>query len=264
MPRFPMRIAKITFTLCTVKSMLIPLFTGCKKWESLLFRNKIHTNKQEEASKKPAMFGLLSFKLPPLQQALCLYVWIFVIVFPESRSSSEKYQNDLGIIQSLDRNLENSIYHQCFYLLIQRNSSAICLSKFIYFQHIHNLSECRRNLKKICSISTNLHTTWTKHATLLLYSEKYSNVKSNFLQFYQMTSAIPKHLFVSGKHINVDKGILNISKPVALGLNTEIDLCKMKCKDYYRLFIEGYYTCPTVFRKWSNYLLVTEPNLMSP
>ena len=27
----------------------------------------------------------------------------------------------------------------------------------------------------------------------------------------------------------------------------------MKCKDYYRLFIEGKYTCPTGFRKWSNY-----------
>ena len=89
----------------------------------------------------------------------------------------------------------------------------------------------------------------------LLYSEKCSNVKSNFLQFYQMTSAIPKCLFVSGKNINVDKGILDISKPVALGPNTEIDLhvCKMKCKDYYRLFIERKYTCPTVFRKWSYY-----------
>ena len=68
-----------------------------------------------------------------------------------------------------------------------------------------------------------------------------------------MTAAIPKCLFVSGKHINVDKGILDIGKAVALGPNTEIDLCKMKCKDYYRLFIEGKYTCPTVFRKWSNY-----------
>ena len=85
------------------------------------------------------------------------------------------------------------------------------------------------------------------------FSEKYKNVKSNFLQFYQMTSTIPKRLFVSGKNINVDKGILDNGKPVALGQNTEIDLCKMKCKDYYRLFIEGKYTCPTGFRKWSNY-----------
>ena len=68
-----------------------------------------------------------------------------------------------------------------------------------------------------------------------------------------MTSAIPKRLFVSRKNINRDKGILDDGKPVALGPNTERDLCKMNCKDYYRLFIEGKYMCPTGFRKWSNF-----------
>ena len=53
-----------------------------------------------------------------------------------------------------------------------------------------------------------------------------------------MTSAIPKRLFILGKNIKIGKEILDNGK-TALGPNTDIDLCKMKCKHCYRLFSEG-------------------------
>lgn len=49
------------------------------------------------------------------------------------------------------------------------------------------------------------------------FTEKYGNVKSNFLQFHRIISAIPKRLFISGKNINIDNGIYDNGKPVAQG-----------------------------------------------
>ena len=37
------------------------------------------------------------------------------------------------------------------------------------------------------------------------FTKKYKNIKSNFLQFYQMLSAIPKRLFISAKNIDKPK-----------------------------------------------------------
>ena len=40
--------------------------------------------------------------------------------------------------------------------------------------------------------------------TIMTYNDfvkKYKNIKSNFLQFYQMISAIPKRLFIQGKNV---------------------------------------------------------------
>ena len=85
------------------------------------------------------------------------------------------------------------------------------------------------------------------------FTKKYKNIKSNFLQVYQMLSAIPKRLFILAKNIDIDKENLKTGRLVALGSDFEIDLLKMKCKDYYLLFIEAKYVRPTGFRKWSNY-----------
>ena len=85
------------------------------------------------------------------------------------------------------------------------------------------------------------------------FTKKYKNIKSNFLQFYQMLSAIPKLLFILAKNIDIDKENLKTERLVALSSDFEIDLLKMKYKDYYLLFIEAKYVRPTGFRKWSNY-----------
>ena len=79
------------------------------------------------------------------------------------------------------------------------------------------------------------------------FTKKYKNIESNFLQFYQMLSAIPKRLFILAKNIDIDKENLKTGRLVALGSDFEIDLLKMKCKDYYLLFIEAKYVRPRAF-----------------
>ena len=61
---------------------------------------------------------------------------------------------------------------------------------------------------------------------MILLSRKYKNIQSNFLQFYQMLSAIPKRLFILAKNIDIDKENLKTGRLVALSSDFEIDLLK--------------------------------------
>ena len=47
--------------------------------------------------------------------------------------------------------------------------------------------------------------------------------------------------------VDLDKRSLALGNKITLSPGIEIDLSKMKCKDYYSLFMEA-----TGFRKWSN------------
>jgi len=83
------------------------------------------------------------------------------------------------------------------------------------------------------------------------FSDKY-NIKVNFLQYYQITSAIPAYL-KSYAAVHMDLGDLNsicenfdfqLSKDIALNLT------KTFCKQFYKLFVEEIKTEPTAIKSW--------------
>ena len=83
------------------------------------------------------------------------------------------------------------------------------------------------------------------------FSDKY-NIKVNFLQYYQITSAIPAYL-KSYASAHMDLGDLNsicenfdfqLSKDITLNLK------KTLCKQFYKLFIEEINIEPTAIKSW--------------
>ena len=83
------------------------------------------------------------------------------------------------------------------------------------------------------------------------FRDKY-NIKVNFLQYYQITSAIPAYLkSLASAHMDLED--LNsicenfdfqLSKDITLNLN------KTPCKQFYKLFIEKINTEPTAIKSW--------------
>ena len=86
------------------------------------------------------------------------------------------------------------------------------------------------------------------------FSDKY-NIKVNFLQYYQITSAIPAYL-KSSASAHMDLGDLNsicenfdfqLSKDITLNLK------KTLCKQFYKLFVDEISTEPTAIKSWRKY-----------
>ena len=83
------------------------------------------------------------------------------------------------------------------------------------------------------------------------FSDKY-NIKVNFLQHYQITSAIPAYL-KSYASAHMDFGDLNsICENFDFQLSKDIDLNLRKtlCKQFYKLFVEEISTEPTAIKLW--------------
>ena len=78
--------------------------------------------------------------------------------------------------------------------------------------------------------------------------------KTNFLQFYQAVSAIPKHLVTKAKNTVPSEGeLFNDNSPLfQLDDLTAIDLGKAKTRDFYCLFNKKIHTrCQTGPTKWN-------------
>ena len=63
-------------------------------------------------------------------------------------------------------------------------------------------------------------------------------IKCNFLNYYQIISAIPKHLLERAKHAQLNKILFLDSVNFQLSPSISIDLTKTKNKDYYWLFMK--------------------------
>ena len=86
------------------------------------------------------------------------------------------------------------------------------------------------------------------------FSDKY-NIKVNFLQYYQITSAIPAYL-KSSASAHMDLGNLNsICENFDFQLSKDItfNLKKTLCKQFYKLFVDEISTEPTAIKSWRKY-----------
>ena len=71
-------------------------------------------------------------------------------------------------------------------------------------------------------------------------------IKCNFLNYYQVVSAIPKHLLERAKQTQLNKTLFLDSENFQLSPSLSINLTKMKNKDYYWLFVKK--STPLVMR----------------
>ena len=65
------------------------------------------------------------------------------------------------------------------------------------------------------------------------------NVKSNFLNYLQVVSAIPKHLLQKSRSLSKRNRFKEDNTTFQLSPLLSIDLSKMKSKDYYWLYINA-------------------------
>lgn len=86
------------------------------------------------------------------------------------------------------------------------------------------------------------------------FREKY-NLNLNFLQYCQITSAIPTWLKRSAsEHRNIRQIIsLEESHQYQLSKDITLDLRKMRCKQFYKLFVESIDVEPTAIKTWRKY-----------
>ena len=75
-------------------------------------------------------------------------------------------------------------------------------------------------------------------------------IKYNFLNYYQVVSAIPKHLLDRAKQIQLNKTLFLDSENFQLSPSLSIHLTKMKNKDYYWLFVKRSTPLVTALSKW--------------
>ena len=104
-------------------------------------------------------------------------------------------------------------------------------------------------------------TCWTFYLSPQEFSDKY-NIKVNFLQYYQITSAIPAYL-KSFASAHMDLGDLNsICEKFDFQLPKDItlNLKKTLCKQFYRLFVEEINTEPTAIKSWRKNCLEVADN----
>ena len=64
-------------------------------------------------------------------------------------------------------------------------------------------------------------------------------IKCNFLSYLQVTSAIPRHLLHKAKSLGRRESFTADKTTYPLTPSLNIDLYKMKCKDYYWLYINA-------------------------
>ena len=75
----------------------------------------------------------------------------------------------------------------------------------------------------------------------------------NFLRYFQVLAAIPKHLLEKARQTLVDKNIFNKDNfAFALSPSLSINLLKVKSKDFYWLFVNTFVTKATGARKWEH------------
>jgi len=89
------------------------------------------------------------------------------------------------------------------------------------------------------------------------FTDKY-NIKVNFLQYYQITTAIPAFL-KSYAFTHLDLGKLNsISENVDFQISKDVSLKLMKtsCKQFYKLFTENISIEPTAVTTWRKHCTV--------
>jgi hypothetical protein len=84
------------------------------------------------------------------------------------------------------------------------------------------------------------------------FSLRYSSLKTNFLQFYQLTRAIPKQTLFEANNYEINKDYFLRSDGYALNNEKSIKLKKMKSKNYYKLLLSSRRYTPKGFQKWSN------------
>ena len=75
-------------------------------------------------------------------------------------------------------------------------------------------------------------------------------IKCNFLNYYQVVSAIPKHLLERAKQTQLNKTLFLDGENFQLSPSLSINLTKMKNKDYYWLFVKKSTPLVTTLSKW--------------
>ena len=88
-----------------------------------------------------------------------------------------------------------------------------------------------------------------KLLTFQSFQDKFK-IKSNFLNYLQVISAIPKHLLYKAKSLHRQESPIADATTFSMTPSQIIDLYKMKCKDYYWLYINGTCCIATGPRKW--------------
>ena len=97
----------------------------------------------------------------------------------------------------------------------------------------------------------------------LSYSEfvqKY-DLRCNFLIYFQVVSAVPRHLVERARVYPVDRAGFLSSTMFHLSPETSINLTKMKSKDYYRLLINKEQIEPKANSKWERDLQIGQASL---
>ena len=85
------------------------------------------------------------------------------------------------------------------------------------------------------------------------------NVNCNFLNYYQVINAIPKHLLEKARNTQLNKNhFLNHGSNFQLSPSISIDLMKMKNKDYYWLFMKKSISKITATSKWERELSLND------
>ena len=92
-----------------------------------------------------------------------------------------------------------------------------------------------------------------------MFQERYG-IKTNFLSYLQVLSAIPKHIILKTRSAQIKHTFLPENTQFQLSPSVTIDLTKLKCKDYYWLFISGTKTVPVGPTKWEKELSVGNIN----
>ena len=92
------------------------------------------------------------------------------------------------------------------------------------------------------------------------FQQKY-NVRCNFLNYFQVLSAIPKYLLEKVRTVSpIDMCNFACGTSLQLSESIVIDLTKMKCKDYYWLYVNATKIKPTGQKKWQKDLKLEHYN----
>ena len=81
------------------------------------------------------------------------------------------------------------------------------------------------------------------------FKNKY-NIETNFLQYYQITSAIPQILKVKAFQQIATPLNLFHSNTIYLSKNISINFEKFRCKQFYNLLMENQTSVPTAVKSW--------------
>ena len=92
-----------------------------------------------------------------------------------------------------------------------------------------------------------------KFSTFKSFQDKFK-IKCNFLSYLQVISAIPKHLLQKAKSLGRRESLTADKRTFPLTPSLNIDLHKIKCKDYYWLYINGTTCIATGSQKWEREL----------